>query len=107
MDSDEVSISVGATSWSRCVKSSAGALSHKCDKVKVELTWDEKYAAVLKMESIGQFTRGKYLTRKAFFRALAEARVFGDYTKRILVVSNEPKQEYTFVMHDERRVPTV
>jgi hypothetical protein len=49
MDSDEVSISVGATSWSRCVKSSAGALSHKCDKVKLvhgpmdSETWLEFY----------------------------------------------------------------
>jgi hypothetical protein len=62
------------------------------------MTRDEKYTAIMEMESIGQFTHGKYLTKRAFFRALTEGRVLGEYTKRIVVISDDPGQEYTFVL---------
>ena len=58
---------------------------------------EEKYAAIREMESIGQLTKGEYPSKTAFFRALAENRVAGNYDERIAIVSNNPREQYTFV----------
>lgn len=62
------------------------------------MTRGEKYEAITAMRSIGQFTSGEYPSYNAFCMALAAGRVAGDYTKRIVITSNIPTREYTFVV---------
>ena len=57
----------------------------------------EKYDEIRSMESIGQHTAGKHPSKTAFFRALAEGRVAGDYEKGIRIVSNDANRSYQFV----------
>jgi hypothetical protein len=57
----------------------------------------EKYDAVKDMGSIEQLTTGEYPSFSDFKKALSEGRLSGYYTKRIVIVSNDPRKSYTFV----------
>ncbi len=60
------------------------------------MTDDEKYKAIIAMESIDPDTVGRYPTRAQFLEALAESRIAGDYVNRIVIVSTDPQQQYRF-----------
>lgn len=61
------------------------------------MTQREKYDAVKDMGSIEQLTTGEYPSFSDFKKALSEGRVSGYYIKRIVIVSNDPSESYTFV----------
>ena len=61
------------------------------------MTQAEKYESIRAMASISEYTHNKYPTRSAFKRAIREGRVAGDYDKRIVIVSDDPRESYTFV----------
>lgn len=60
------------------------------------MTDDEKYKAIINMESIDQNTAGRYPTKAQFLEALADGRVAGDYADRVVIVSTDPQQQYRF-----------
>ena len=60
------------------------------------MTDDEKYKAIIDMESIDSKTAGRYPTKAQFLEALAEGRVAGDYVNRVVVVSTDPQHQYRF-----------
>ena len=60
------------------------------------ITDDEKYKAIIDMESIDTKTAGRYPTKAQFLEALAEGRVAGDYLNRVVVVSTDPQHQYRF-----------
>lgn len=61
------------------------------------MTDDEKYRAIINMESIDPNTAGRYPTKANFLKALAEGRVAGDYVNRVAIVSTDPQQQYRFI----------
>ena len=63
------------------------------------MTDREKYAIVLEMSSIGRSTAGTYPTFQEFRDALRNERVYGDYDRRVVIVSNNPGNhiQYIFV----------
>ena len=60
------------------------------------MTDDEKYKAIIAMESIDPDTVGRYPTMVQFLEALAESRIAGDYVNRVVIVSTDPQQQYRF-----------
>ena len=60
------------------------------------MTGDEKYKAIIDMESIDPDTVGRYPTRAQFLEALADGRVAGDFGSRVVIVSTDPQQQYRF-----------
>ena len=60
------------------------------------MTNEEKYKAIIDMESIDPNTAGRYPTRVQFLEALAEGRVAGNYVNRVVIVSTDPQQQYRF-----------
>jgi hypothetical protein len=60
------------------------------------LTGDEKYRAIINMESIDPNTVGRYPTKAQFLEALADGRVAGDFENRVVIVSTDPQQQYRF-----------
>lgn len=65
-----------------------------------EKTRQEKYQAIRDMNSIEQDTKGEYPSRTEFYKALFEDRVVGRYDKRIVIVSKNPNESYTFLIYD-------
>ena len=65
-----------------------------------DMTPDEKYKAIVNMESIDQHTAGRYPTMAQFLKALKEGRVAGDYVNRIIMISSDPEQQYRFVKRE-------
>ena len=58
----------------------------------------EKYSKLLELSSIGTLTTGEYPTFKEFKEALDTNRVFGDYEKRIVIISTDNQRvEYLLV----------
>lgn len=63
-----------------------------------EMNEEEKYSKLLELSSIGRQTAGIYPTFKEFKDALDTDRVFGDYEKRIVIISTDNQRvEYLFV----------
>jgi len=60
------------------------------------MTDDEKYKAIINMESIDPNTAGRYPTKAQFLEALADGRVAGDYANRVVIVSTDLQQQYRF-----------
>ena len=60
------------------------------------MTSDEKYKAIIVMESIDSKTTGRYPTKAQFLEALAEGRVAGDFQNRVVIVSTDPQHQYRF-----------
>ena len=60
------------------------------------MTGDEKYKAIINMESIDPNTAGRYPTKSQFLEALAEGRVAGDFENRVVIVATDPQQQYRF-----------
>ena len=60
------------------------------------MTDDEKYKAIIDMESIDPNTVGRYPTRAQFLKALADGRVAGDFKNRVVIVSTDAQQQYRF-----------
>jgi len=54
----------------------------------------EKYFKILELSSVGKSTAGTYPTFKEFRDALDSGRVYGDYDKRVVIVSNNPRSQY-------------
>lgn len=61
------------------------------------MTIKDKYEKIITMRSIATFTAGKYPTLKEFRKALREGRVCGYYDRKIVIVSNNLNDNYTFV----------
>ena len=60
------------------------------------MTDDDRYRAIINMESIDPNTAGRYPTKAQFLEALAEGRVAGDYANRAVMVSTDPQHQYRF-----------
>ena len=60
------------------------------------MTDEEKYKAIINMESIDSKTAGRYPTRVQFVEDLAKSQVAGDYVNRVVIVSTNPQQQYRF-----------
>jgi hypothetical protein len=61
----------------------------------------DKYSRILELSSIGKSTAGTYPTLKDFMSALDTDRVFGDYEKRVVIISSDNQHiEYLFVRED-------
>ncbi len=60
------------------------------------MTDDEKYKAIINMESIDPNTAGRYPTKAQFLEDLAKSQVAGDYANRVVIVSTDPQQQYRF-----------
>ena len=60
------------------------------------MTDNEKYKAIIDMESIDIQTAGKYPTEAQFIQALTDGRSAGDYESRVVIVSLDPQQRYRF-----------
>jgi hypothetical protein len=60
------------------------------------MTDDEKFKAIINMESIDPNTAGRYPIKAQFLEALAKSRVAGDYANRVVIVSSDPQQQYRF-----------
>ena len=61
----------------------------------------DKYSRLLELSSIGKSTAGTYPTFKDFIDALDTDRVFGDYEKRVVIISSDNQHiEYLFVRED-------
>ena len=60
------------------------------------MTNNEKYKAIMDMESISARTAGKYPTKAQFMQALKDGRSAGDYESRVVIVSLDPQQRYRF-----------
>jgi len=60
------------------------------------MTDDEKYKAIIVMESIDTKTAGRYPTKAQFLEALADGRVAGDFENRVVIVSTDPQHQYRF-----------
>ena len=60
------------------------------------MTDDEKYKAIIDMESIDTKTAGRYPTKVRFLEALAEGQVAGNFRNRVVIVSTDPQQQYRF-----------
>ena len=60
------------------------------------MTVDEKYKAIIDMESIDSKTAGRYPTKAQFLEALTDGQVAGDYVNRVVIVSTDPQQQYRF-----------
>ena len=57
-----------------------------------------KYSRMIELTSIGKATAGTYPTFEEFRIALDTARVFGDYEKRVVIISPDNLHiEYLFV----------
>ena len=61
------------------------------------MTDDEKYKAIIAMESIDTKTVGRYPTKAQFLEALADGRVAGDFQNRVVIVSIDPQHQYRFI----------
>ena len=62
------------------------------------MTEREKHSKILELSSIGKLTAGRYPTFKEFKEALDAERVFGDYDKRVVIISTDNLHiEYLFV----------
>ena len=61
------------------------------------MTDDEKYKAIIAMESIDPQTSGRCPTKAQFMKALADGRVAGDFKTRVVIVSTDPQQQYRFM----------
>jgi len=62
---------------------------------------NEKYSRILELSSVGKLTIGTYPTFKNFKDALDTDRVFGDYEKRVIIISSDNLHiEYLFVRED-------
>ena len=60
-----------------------------------------KYSRMIELSSIGKATAGTYPTFEEFKKALDTARVFGDYEKRIVIISPDNLHiEYLFVREE-------
>ena len=63
---------------------------------------NEKYSKILELSSVGKRTAGNYPTFKDFRDALDTDRVFGDYEKRVIIISSDNRHvEYLFVQEYE------
>lgn len=60
------------------------------------MTDDDRYRAIINMESIDPNTAGRYPTKAQFLEALADGRVAGDFENRVVIVSTNPQQQYRF-----------
>ena len=59
---------------------------------------NEKYSKILGLSSVGKRTAGTYPTFREFKDALDTDRVFGDYDKRVSIISSDNRHvEYLFV----------
>ena len=65
----------------------------------------EKYSRILELSSVGKKTAGTYPTFKDFKDALDTDRVFGDYKKRVIIISSDNLHiEYIFVREKENEI---
>jgi len=62
-----------------------------------QMTIQEKHDAICSMRSLGTLTSGKHPSLTAFKYALRDGRVCGDYDKRIVIASMNPRFNYTFI----------
>ncbi len=63
---------------------------------------NEKYSRILELSSVGKLTAGNYPTFKDFKDALGTDRVFGDYEKRVIIISSDNLHiEYLFVREEK------
>ena len=61
----------------------------------------EKYSRILELSSVCVATAGTYPTFKDFRDALDTDRVFGDYKKRVIIISSDNRHvEYLFVREE-------
>ena len=60
------------------------------------MTDEEKYKAIINMESVDPNTAGRYPTKVQFLEALADGRIAGDYVNRVMIVSTDPQHQYRF-----------
>jgi len=67
------------------------------DQLGMPLNTETKYNCICAMRSIAPVTSGTYPSIAGFRLALMQNRVAGDYWDRIVIVSNNINQEYTFV----------
>jgi hypothetical protein len=66
---------------------------------------NEKYSRILELSSVGKKTAGTYPTFKDFKGALDTDRVFGDYEKRVIIISSDNRHvEYLFVREKDDKV---
>ena len=61
------------------------------------LNTQTKYDCVCAMRSIGSFTKGEHPSLTGFRLAIMQNRVCGDYWEKIVIVSNDPNEQYTFI----------
>lgn len=65
----------------------------------------DKYSRLLELSSVGKLTAGRYPTLKDFRNALDTNRVFGDYKKRVAIISSDNLHiEYLFVQEENSNV---
>ncbi len=58
----------------------------------------QKYQAIRRMVSLGNFTANEYPSRRAFDKAISEGRVCGNYEgPRVRINSNDPYKDYQFM----------
>lgn len=57
----------------------------------------EKYNWILSMRSIGELTYNEYPSYAEFRRAHRDGRICGDYDGKLVIVSLNPRKNYTFV----------
>ncbi len=59
------------------------------------MTDDEKYKAIIAMESIDPDTTGRYPTKARFLEAMEDGGVAGDFVNRVVMVAG-PQRQYRF-----------
>ncbi len=67
---------------------------------RIKMTAEEKFSAILRMKSIGQFTDGTYPTFSEFKLALSRGRVCGNYDKWIVIVANHCLCQFAFILEE-------
>ncbi len=66
---------------------------------------NEKYSRILELSSVGKLTTGNYPTFRDFRNALDTDRVFGDYEKRVIIISSDNLHiEYLFVREKDDKI---
>jgi hypothetical protein len=60
-----------------------------------------KYCDIKRMKSVGTLTSGTYPTINEFLHALKEGRVAGDYNKSLTIVSNNPYENFNFIIPED------
>ena len=67
------------------------------ERIGEDLTYSGEYNAIREMDSIGEHTSGEYPDFSEYISARNQGRVSGDFRKRVVIVSNNPIANYTFV----------